>query len=175
MRQTTFFGGPRAAFALATVATITVGCNDVTPAVRPPALIAPNAVESRLVFSNADPRPGDDLVAMVQVRTGSKVGAVGSFTARVVYDPTRLELKGEAALGDEAMRVLNPVRGAARVAGISTKGFADGKLVALRFTTRGAGATSGMRVTFDELHALDREDLRRVVQAAHAVDPSLAR
>jgi hypothetical protein len=161
------------AAALAAVVVVVMGCRDTGPLAKAPVLHAPQGVQAQLVFSNPDPAPGEAVVVLVRILSGAEVHGIGSFTARISYDSTRLHLEGEAQLGDSAMRVLNPVTGEARIAGIATGGFSDGRLVALRFTALATQATKDMHVTFDELHAVDREDLKRVIEGPRAVDRGL--
>ncbi|MBV6522020.1 MAG: hypothetical protein MNPFHGCM_02164 [Gemmatimonadaceae bacterium] len=145
------------------------GCRDNMPAEQPLARVSGSAVESHLIISTATPRVGDDVVVLVRVDAGPEVQPIASFTARLHYDPLRLRFVREQDPGDGAVRVLNPQDGQVRMAGIAQRGFAGGKLVAVRFTALANNVSEGLAVTFDELHAIDREDLRRVTPGASLI------
>jgi hypothetical protein len=148
---------------LALLSASVIACRDDAPTERPQVTdAAPNEVVARLVFSNLEPRPGDEFVVLVQVASGADVRSVGSFTGALTYDSTAARFIAEHPLTDDATRVMNPLPGETRVAGISLRGFRNGRLVALRFEARTSGATTDMHMEFDQLHAVDREDLRRV-------------
>jgi hypothetical protein len=151
---------------LALLAAAVSACRENAPTERPPAEAEPNAVVARLVFSNMQPRPGEEFVVLVQVASGADVRPVGSFTGALTYDSTAARFVGERPLSDDATRAMNPLPGETRVAGISLEGFRLGRLVALRFEARTADATTNMRMEFDQLHAVDREDLRRVTTSS---------
>ncbi len=131
-------------------------------------------VESQVIWSNDDPVPGEAIVMVVTIRRGADVRPVSSYTARVLYDSTSLRFEGDRPLDDGALRVVNPIVGDARLAGLSQYGFAEGSLAELRFTALSRGATAGVRVIFDELHAVGREDLMRVLPAASIVNRRIA-
>jgi len=157
---------------VAVVATTAIACSEVAPEVKPNAATPPpRGVEAELVVSNMAPAPGSEVVLLTRVRGGSDVRRIGSFTARVAYDTTRLQLLGEEPLGDAATRALNPAAGEARIAGITTEGFADGELFALRFRVLQESALSTLQVAFDELHASDGTDLQERVQVARTPVP----
>ena len=146
----------------ATLAACLAACNDLAPVERREKPVAPNEVDAQLVISDPAPRPGDGVVALVQVNGGTQLRGVASFTARVRYDTTRLRLEGESPLNDDAMRVINPAPGETRIAGIAMgNGFPNGQLVALRFTALRADVVVGLQLAFDELHSVDRADLQK--------------
>ena len=87
------------------------------------------------------------------------LGKVGSFTARVTYDPASLEFVGEEPLTDGVLRALNPTPGLVRVAGAGVHGISETGLVALRFRVKARDGAATARATLDELHALSRTDL----------------
>ena len=151
---------------LALLSASVVACREDAPTERPSVDVAPKEVVARLVFSNMEPRPGEQFVVLVQLASGVDVRDVGSFTGALTYDSTAARFVAEHPLSDDATRVMNPLPGETRVAGISLDGFRNGRLVALRFEARAMNATSAMHMEFDQLHAVDREDLRRVTTSA---------
>jgi|GEM_PF-2355178 len=152
---------------------LTVGCRDLSSDTRTVPPPVRGRVESQLVLSSENPAPGDPLVVLLHVQSGPDVRLVNSFTARIAYDTTRLHFERQEPSDDGALRVINPVIGEARAAGVAKDGFVDGKLIALRFTVIAPNATTGLRASFDELHALGREDLKRVSPSDHRVDGKL--
>lgn len=153
IRQTT---GRRVLLATALAAG---ACRDSTPARPRTALAAPAAVEAQLLLSSLRPQQGQEVEARLRINTGAGVRPVGSFTATIVYDSTALTFLAEDPATSGGMRVVNPLAGAARVAGISSAGFEDGSLVTLHFTARRAASLQDANATISELHSVDRVDL----------------
>lgn len=114
---------------------------------------------ARLVLSSLSVRGGDEVSATVEVHTTADVKAIGSFTARIAFDSTVLELIGEEPASGDVVQVVNPMNGEARAAGISASGFSEAGLLRLRFRARRNGAIEQTFVTLTELHAIDRSDV----------------
>ena len=168
-------GWRRCAAVVAALSITAIGCRDVASEQARPVLNAPRAVEGHLAFSNESPGVGEEFVVSVNVLEGAGVERVASFTARVLFDPATARFAREEALEDGALRVVNPMDGEARIAGIALHGFADTRLMALRFTALAAGATTSMGLMFDELHSTDRADLAQTVVTRQPGDRRTAR
>jgi hypothetical protein len=156
-------------------ATFALACSDVDPNERPNVARPTQDVEVQLEVSNMAPAPGTEFVLLTRVRLGSDVRRIASFTARIAYDSTRLQLLGEELLGDAAMRIVNPAAGESRVAGFASDGFAEGALFALRFKASQPNAISTLQVVFDELHGMDGSDLHERVRVAATTVPRTGR
>lgn len=156
------------------LAILIVACRDSTPARPRTTLSVPDAIEAQLIFSNLTPRAGEEVVARVRVQTGAGVKPIGSFTARIAYDTLALAFIEEEPLASVGMRVVNPAPGEARVAGISTTGFENGELVALRFMARRAGSISSTSATLEEMHSVDRDDLLHTITSRRVSAQPLA-
>ncbi|MGQ0766509.1 MAG: cohesin domain-containing protein [Gemmatimonadota bacterium] len=137
------------------------GCNDARQT-RPDAKPASDRVEAELLLSRADAAPDGRLGVVVRVMTGAKVQPVASFTARIAYDATRLRFDADAQPTTEATVINGGETGVVRLAGFRSGGFAGGTLATLTFLEIGDGEIGELRLLFDELHAIDREDLSRV-------------
>jgi len=104
-----------------------------------------------LVVSPAHPRAGDTVVVTVLNRSGTRVGAVGSFSVRLGYDPAQSRFADAVPLSG-GLRVHNPAQpGLVRVAGAAAGGFGSDTLFVGRFVASGAEAASGFRVEVSEL------------------------
>lgn len=159
---------------LGMLAWLVAGCRDQHPDATQSA-VADRQALAQLVASNLAPRQGDEVVVAVELRRGGAIGAVASFTARLGYDATRLRVIGEYPLDDGATRVVNPLDGETRIAGIAVTGFGDGALFALRFTALSSDPFRGMLVAFDELHTTESQDLQKTVRTATQVIPRSTR
>ena len=155
---------------LSAVVCLVAGCRDQMPQ-RTASAVSERDVVAEFAASSLAPRSGDEIVVAVRIRSGAAVGSVASFTARIGYDTTRLRLIGENVLSDGATRMVNPLAGEARVAGISVNGFGDGNVFALRFAALNSDPYRGMLLAFDELHATDGNDLVKTVRTAAQVVP----
>jgi len=113
----------------------------------------------RLVFSSLRAERGNEVTARLEVTTLADVKPIGSYTARVAYDTASLELLAEEPATSDAMQVINPLPGDARIAGISRAGFVEGHLVTLRFRARRDGSIGDAFATLTEMHAVDRSDV----------------
>jgi hypothetical protein len=162
---------------IALVAAIAVGCNndDVEPSARPDAPNAAQGIDAELVVSDLTPRAGSDVVVIVRLRRGAAVGHVASFTARVAYDTTRLQLIGEQQLDDGGTRMLNPAAGESRVAGIASAGFTSDELFGLQFKALSPTGLESLQVAFDEVHAVGGADLLNTIRVRHTLVPRTLR
>lgn len=157
-------------------ALLLAGCQETEPEPPRATLAASRAVEVGVVASTLSPASGDTLVLLVRLTSGPDVRPAASFTVRLSYDPARLAYAGESVRAGDGMRVINAdIPGDVRVGGIASQGFPTGDLVALRFVTRGSGGVGALRLSVDELHATDGEDLARAVVRPPVVDEQVAR
>lgn len=150
------------------------GCRDQRPDARQAALTDRQLV-AQIVASNLAPRAGDEIVVGVEMFRGSDIASIASFTARIGYDPARLRVMAEYPISDGATRVVNPLDGETRVAGIAVSGFGDDRLFSLRATALTDDPFRGMLVAFDELHTTDGKDMQKTVRTAARVVPRSVR
>lgn len=120
--------------------------------------IEPRQISSSLSISDSS-TPGV-IVVTLGVRGDRALGKIGSFTARISYDSTALTFLGETALADGGLRAVNPTSGLIRVAGAAASGMDGSTLIALRFSVTDRAALARARVDIEELHEVNRADLR---------------
>lgn len=151
-------------------------CNESLPGPPRTQLAAAKDVEAGLIASNLSPDAGDTVLVMLRVFSGIDVRPAASFTARVTYDAARLSFDAESpGVGGGARMVNGEIPGDVRAAGIATDGFTDGELVTLRFIAKAPGPVGLLHLAMDELHAIDNENLGRVVVRATAIEPGMGR
>ena len=97
---------------------------------------------------------------MVTLATTQASTYVGSFTARLTYDPTALRFEAEIPLEGDALRVSNASGGGLRFAGASAGGFTDGRLAGWRFTVLDPAGVKTLRLIVEEIHTVARNDAR---------------
>jgi len=122
------------------------------------------AVEAALVLSDSAPPVSGELV--VSVQANSNQGTVGSYTARITYDPAALRYESEIAIDDKGLRASNPTAGLLRFAGAAATGFTDGRLASYRFTVLRANSASSLALVVDEMHMISRVDARSTLTVA---------
>jgi len=122
------------------------------------------AVEAALVVSDAAPPVGATLIVSVQAI--AKQGVVGSFTARISYDPRALRFDGEIPISDNGLRASNPTSGLVRFAGASATGFTDGRLGSYSFTVLQPNSARTLSLVVNEMHMIDRLDAKRTLTVA---------
>jgi hypothetical protein len=135
------------------------GCTEPVQS-KPPRAPVDGPLVARLEPSDATPGVGSIVRVALAVR-GTSAGEVASFTARIAYDSTRLRYVDEVAIQDGATRVINPLTGSLRVAGIATAGFADGQLSVVRFSVLHRDGLASLRLTVDEMHTTKNADAKR--------------
>jgi hypothetical protein len=121
-------------------------------------------VEAALVLS--DSAPPVDGTLLVSVQAKSNQGVVGSYTARISYDPAGLRFDGEIPLDDKGLRASNPSTGLVRFAGAAAAGFTDGRLASYKFTVLRANSTKGLTLVVDEMHMISRADAKSTLTVA---------
>jgi hypothetical protein len=152
----------RTAVALAACALAGVACSETYRS-----SVVENAaptVEAVLVVSNATPSIGD--VIVVSVQANSNQGIVGSYTARINFDPTALRYDGEVPITDKGLRAVNPTPGLVRLAGAASAGFSDGRLASYRFVALTTNATKALSLAVDEMHMISRIDAKSALTVA---------
>lgn len=121
-------------------------------------------VEAALVLS--DSAPPVDATLVVSVQASSNQGTVGSFTARISYDPAALRYDGEVAIEDTGLRASNPSPGLVRFAGAAASGFTDGRLASYRFVVLRANSARTLSLAVDEMHMISRVDAKSTLTVA---------
>lgn len=122
------------------------------------------AVEAALVLSDSAPSVGGALLVSVQAIANQ--GTVGSYTARINYDPTVLRFDGEITLNDEGLRASNASPGLVRFAGAAATGFTDGRLASYRFAVLRPNSARTLSLVVDEMHMIDRLDAKTTLTVA---------
>lgn len=139
----------------ATIGTIVVlasACADRSTAILtgPPKVAAASMVAYLSVSSSAV-LVGDELTVSGNVRLGSDAPKVGSYLARVSYDPSQLRFLGEVAVEGGA-RAMNPETGQITVAGASADGISSERLFAVRFKVLGQTPLASLQLDLKELN-----------------------
>ena len=122
------------------------------------------AVEAALVVSDSSPPVGG--VLLISVQAIPKQGIVGSYTARINYDPTALRFDGEIAIDDKGLRASNSSPGLVRFAGAAAAGFTDGRLAGYRFAVLRPNSARTLSLVVDEMHMIDRLDAKTTLNVA---------
>ena len=125
------------------------------------------ALEARIEVSDTLPTPGTSVEVRVRV-AGRTAARMASFVDRIAYDSLGLRYLGDVALADGATRVTNPTAGLIRSAGVRADGFGDGLLAAYRFEVHRPSALASLKLTIDELHAIDHSDASPMLSVARA-------
>jgi hypothetical protein len=122
------------------------------------------AVEAALVLSDSAPPVNGTLLVWVQAN--SNQGTVGSYTARINYDPTALRFDGEIPIDDKGLRASNASSGLVRFAGAAATGFTDGRLASYRFAVLQANGARTLSLVVDEMHMISRLDAKSTLTVA---------
>ncbi len=147
--------------ALATMASLVLltGCSDDRVAVSPPRpMPAPVASNAWIVVSDSTARAGSE-VTIAAFASSEAGGAVGSFTARFLYDSLQLQVLAADSVGDDALRAMNPIAGEYRIAGASAQGLPGGLLFRLRAKVIDPRGLRRLGLVLDELHSIKFADL----------------
>jgi hypothetical protein len=144
--------------------TLCAACTDrESVAPRPPEPVAAPTLAT-LVLSDSAAAVGSDVVLRV-LAMAPDGRRVGSFTVRLLFDTTQLVVEEQPLSTDQALRAINPVPGAYRIAGAQATGFAPGAaLVELRARRRGPHGFARLALAVDELHSVGSEDLTRTLE-----------
>jgi hypothetical protein len=122
------------------------------------------AVEAALLVSDSAPPVGGTL--LVSVQAVAKQGTVGSYTARINYDPAALRFDGEIAINDKGLRASNSSPGLVRFAGAAATGFTDGRLASYTFAVLRPNSARTLSLVVDEMHMIDRLDAKTTLTVA---------
>lgn len=139
-----------------------------TPEVRP--MTATLAIE-RVADSDST------FAVTVRLDSAATISRVGSVTATIDFDSTRVRFVSDASPADHALRAAHVDRGRLRMAAASASGLAADALIRLTFVTHDTTALTAMRLDVSELHLLDATDLKRTlnVRPASAISSTVSR
>lgn len=153
--------GQRLRAVIALTALTLAACHD-TPGTDGTAPAPSTQRTARLVV---EPAVVGDSVLTVAVRV-SRVAEqrVGSMTAAVLYDTTRLRYLDDASPTDGAVRAAHAAGGRVLVATAHPLGFDDETVARVRFVSRDSAAWRSFVLQVRELHLLDAADARRTLQ-----------
>ncbi len=137
---------------LGVVLLLSTACADRRTAVitAPPTVQAASMMAFLSVSSSAV-LTGDELTVSGNVRLGTGTPRVGSYLARMAYDPAQLEFIGELPV-DAGARAVNPQQGQITVAGASADGITSERLFAMRFKVIGAHPLTALQLEVQELN-----------------------
>lgn len=126
---------------------------------------APTPVAQRTARLVVEPIATTDSVISVELRV-SRVAdqRVGSVTAAVMYDTTRLRYFGDASPSDGAVRAAHASGGRVMVATAHPLGFESETVARVRFVAQDTVAWRTLVLQVRELHLLDAVDARRALQ-----------
>ncbi|MCC6929132.1 MAG: hypothetical protein IT359_09100 [Gemmatimonadaceae bacterium] len=146
---------PAAILALVAIA----ACADERASVAPPRPVPmPISANAWILVSDTLARAGHEVTISAFARADSG-GAVGSFTARFLYDSLQLQLIGPDSVSDAALRAVNPVVGEYRVAGAAARGIPEGLLFRMRARVIDRRGLRRLGLLVDELHSVSLADL----------------
>ena len=130
------------------------GCDRDPTRPRPVAESEPQTV-AFLVMSDTAPVAGDDVRVTARARAAA---GIGSFTARLRFDATRLAYVGsESASGMRAVNEREP--GLLIVAGADPSGFTEDALFTVRFRAITGGSADALQLEISELTGTNFESL----------------
>jgi len=145
-------------FTLAALALGLVACEDDPLKSGLPEVPTPpqQGVQAFIQVDNAQANPGDQVRVFVRLQFGTETGAkLGSYTARLKFDPEILGFVSEAKI-DDGLRVTNPNNAGAgelRFAGASAAGFNDLTLFEGAFLVKKAGYLDAFKLEMEEASA----------------------
>lgn len=121
--------------------------------------IAPTTQQTaRLVV---EPARAADSVITVAVRVSRPtVQRIGSMTAGIVYDSTRLRFLDDVSPADGALRAAHASRGRVMIAVAHVSGFEEDVLARIRFVGRDSLAYRSLGLQVTELHLVDASDVK---------------
>jgi len=148
------------ALAVLTASTLSVGCNDESRTALTPPRPAPLPVASNawIVLSDSTPAAGSEVV-IAAYASAEGGGAIGSFTARFLYDTLQLQVLAADSVPDAALRAMNPIPGEHRIAGASASGIPSGLLFRLKARVVDPRGVRRLGLLLDELHSITLADL----------------
>lgn len=150
-------GAALAALVLTVVAL--AGCNDERAGVSPPRPVPlPVASNAWFVISDSTAVAGRE-VSIAAFASSDSGGAIGSFTARFLYDSLQLQVIGPDSIADQAMRAINPIAGQHRIAGAAAQGLPGGLLFRVRAKVIDPRGLRRLGLIIDEMHSVQFADL----------------
>ena len=127
-------------------------CTDrSTPVITAPPTVSSASMVAYLSVSRSAVLTGDELTVSANVRLGTGTPRVGSYLARMSYDPAQLEFLGEAPV-DAGAHAVNPQPGQITVAGAAADGITSERLFVMRFKVTGAHPLSALQLDVQELN-----------------------
>ncbi len=143
---------------------VLAGCNDERAGVSPPRPVPlPVASNAWFVISDSTAVAGRE-VSIAAFASSDSGGAIGSFTARFLYDSLQLQVLGPDSIADQAMRAINPIAGEHRIAGASAQGMPNGLLFRLRAKVIDPRGLRRLGLIIDEMHSVQFADLTAKLQ-----------
>ncbi|MGQ0648665.1 MAG: hypothetical protein ACT4P7_13965 [Gemmatimonadaceae bacterium] len=152
------------ASAVAALATIMLAACDDRVSVEPPRPVPPPVpANAWIVLSDSGARAGSE-ISISAFATIPEGGAIGSFSARLLYDTLQLRVGLPDELPDGAVRAVNPIEGAHRIAGASARGLGNGLLFRVRARVIDPRGLRRIALAIDELHSTRFAELTSALQ-----------
>ncbi len=135
------------------------GCNDERTGIAPPRPVPPPIPSNAwIVVSDSAASAGRE-VTVAAFAASEAGGAIGSFTARFLYDSLQLHILGADSVSDQVLRAMNPIPGEHRIAGASAQGLPGGLLFRLRARVIDPRGLRRLGLIIDEMHSIKFADL----------------
>jgi hypothetical protein len=142
---------------------VLAACND-REAMQPPGPVAPPVSSNAWIHLSDSAATAGDVVSISAFARSTEGGAIGSFTARLLYDSLMLQVVEADSIDDGALRALNPMPGEYRIAGASANGLRDGLLFRVRATVRDPKGLRRIGLLLDELHSTRFAELTKALE-----------
>jgi hypothetical protein len=111
-----------------------------------------------IVVSDSAPPVGAIVSLAIQVQQPATASPIAAFRARIAFDPNGLEYVGEYQ-ADPGVHAVNVIMDTVRIAGAAPGiGFADGRLVTLRFRVLDPAALKSIAMVVNEIRDLTFTD-----------------
>jgi len=135
------------------------GCNDERAGIAPPRPVPLPVPSNAWIVVSDSAAPAGREVTVAAFASSEAGGAVGSFTARFLYDSLQLQILGADSVSDQVLRAMNPIPGEHRIAGASAQGLPGGLLFRLRARVIDPRGLRRLGLIIDEMHSIKFADL----------------
>jgi hypothetical protein len=122
-----------------------------------PPSVAANGVAAFVAISSSALLQGDIIVVSANVRVGSTAPRVGSYLARLAFDPEQLEFIDEVPVAG-GIHAMHAAGTELRVAGAAVDGITGERLFAARFRVRGGRPLAALALDVKELNDVSYGD-----------------
>lgn len=148
-------------------------CYDDRSISPPPPAPPPVPANAQLIVSDTNAKAGAEVLVSAYAKSEDG-GSIGSFTARLLYDTLQLRVIEADSVNDDAMRAVNPLPGAYRIAGASARGISNGLLFRVRARVIDPRALRRIGLVIDELHSTGFAELTKALEVNDGLDALLS-